>query len=205
MNSSTSVPPKPQYKEINSLHHMMVRQLVPFVNASRALEKEMLASDNFCNALQAWEQTASPYNCSVMNLSRTFQKRFIDAQAWADMPKFPLPSNYHIDMMRKLSARFSMAIISFFILLADVVTTSLATLLLHRITRCRYLNPSSRRSYLVNFWQFFFWPALCITIALTFGTYTWRLTYIMAKDKFIDTCMSYKVGRSHYLMNIALI
>ena len=204
MNYTAPAPPKPQYKEFKSLHHMVVRRLLPLMNASRALEIEMLASDSFCDMMPMHGEASSMANCTMMDFSHAFERRSINANMWVSLSKFPLPSQHQVGMMKRLSARFPITTITVYAALAYVLIQILALAIMTRRSK-RQLSPpvvewhNLRISYHLSFkvdWKSF-WSFWCISLTFVFGLYTWQLASFMAKDAFIDMCMTHKVRNVH--------
>jgi hypothetical protein len=109
MNETTPPPPKPQYRAVNSIQHLVVRRLVPSVNASRALEKQMLASDSYCAAENPLNLFTPTINCSQLVKSSLLKRGLDVTKRLLALPGFPLPSIKDVTFLNTMSARFPLA------------------------------------------------------------------------------------------------
>jgi hypothetical protein len=180
--------PRPQYKEFRSLHHLIARRLVPFINASYALEQEMLGSNSYCGAKDASNLFTPSIDCLQLEVSEQLQKRSNIPNAWPALAGFPLPSTENVRYLNNLSARFPVATSTYVIELGVALIWALFWLFVTR--RWRY--SSNCRWYFTMHWRFY-WSISFIRFWILLATYSWSLVQTLSKDIFIKTCLSTQV------------
>jgi hypothetical protein len=203
MKSPTLAPPKPQFKGFKSLYHMVVRRLVPFIDALRALEKEMLASDRLCDTMQDHGKFTSVGNCSTIDFSRAFERRSVKIYPWPTSSKFPLLSHEKMRLMRLMSAKFPIITIA--------IGSSLFFALFYNIAILTIVRRSPRRlEPISNEWSdlrvslMYLWGNSWVEFIQMSSVCIWLPGKLMAKDTLIEICMSHKVCRNHPCMLLAL-
>lgn len=196
MNETIPPPPRPEYREAHSIQHRLVRRLVPFINASHALETQILTSDNYCGAENVEDFFATIVECAQVAAPSHSERSVSGADQLSTMSGFRLPSIRDISFLNTLSAELPQALLeSFFMICYQLVLVSAqAAIAYHSQIFEDRGDP----------WSVYLpWArTLCL---FGYGTrvvqYTWTVSWAMAKDLYIQSCLSFQVTKS-YLMTV---
>lgn len=188
MNQTIPPPPKPEYREAHSIQHRLVRRLIPFINASHALETQILSSDNYCGAENAGDFFAIMVECAQVATPSLSERSVAGADQLSTLSGFRLPSIRDLTLLNNLSAKLPLAFLEFSWIIwcqLMVVFAQAAIAYCPRIFENRYHHwsvslPLARTLCLLGY------GALVVQ-------FTWKLSLAMAKDLYIESCLSFQV------------
>jgi hypothetical protein len=187
MNETIPPPPKPEYRQAHSIQHRLVRHLVPFINASYALETQMMTSDNYCGAENLGHLFTTMINCSLTAAPSVSERSSSDRKRLFVVSRFPLPSIKDATYLNKLSARWPLAYLwlSLYIYYQSILILTQAAILI--------LQPNHKILNLYRRLHLPTWIINLLSCGMTFAHHTLMLSRAMAKDLYIQSCLSFQV------------
>ncbi|KAF7512883.1 hypothetical protein GJ744_011986 [Endocarpon pusillum] len=185
VNETIPPPPRPQYNEFRSLQHLALRRLVPLINASYALQKEMLESDTRCGAKDASDLLTPSIDCLQPEVSEQSQKRSNTPNAWNILTGFPLPPTERVRYLDTLSARLTVGTSTY---VKDLGLALLLALFWLFLTRRWPYHPNCRWYFKMH-WRLY-WSVWSILFCGLLANYSWVVLRSLSKDIFIETCLS---------------
>jgi hypothetical protein len=184
MNETIPPPPKPEYREARSIQHLFVRLLVPMINASHALESDILASDNYCGSEISGNLFTTTVNCSRAATSSFSERSLSGAKQLLTMSEFPLPSVKDVAWLNNLSARFPLAYQEFFMLVCyQLILFFAQTVMANRSRNLENRHTSWRIGISLS------WALSLVYCGSMFINYTLVVSRAMAKDLYIQSCL----------------
>jgi hypothetical protein len=189
MNETIPPPPKPEYREARSIQHLLVRHLVPLINASYALEADILASDSHCGSDNSGNLFTTTLNCSYAATSSFSKRSLSDAKQFFTMSGFPLPSVKDVAWLNSLSARFPVASKEFLMYLCyQLILLLTQVVMVYRSRNMENHRYPASRTQVGTSWVWV-WAWNLMWCGGRFINFTVEVTRAMAKDLYIQSCL----------------